>query len=342
MKRAGRPLHFLGGVLGCWVTARAAMLVLPLTEADAPLRDAPDPAPVEIDRIAEHHRSGEQSLPSRAAPGRRLARRAVRQTAGTPTPAMQPLVEPRPSSGAATMAMASGAISAVPEPAPSPSVSTARPPSRWSGTAWLLWRPEGVGGLAAGPLLGGSQMGARIDYRLLGTPDRGLSLYGRASRALARPFAEEAAMGLALRPVRGVPLSLLVERRIALGRGGRNGFALLAAGGIGPKALAPGLEVEGYAQAGIVGLPGADGFADGRFSIDHRLSRATAGPDLALGLNLSGSVQPGAARLDLGPQLRLRLPVEGVHLRLAAEWRERVAGDARPARGPVLTLVADF
>jgi hypothetical protein len=44
----------------------------------------------------------------------------------------------------------------------------------------------------------------------------------------------------------------------------------------------------------------------------------------------------------MGPEVRLRLPVAGGHMRLSAEWRQRVAGNARPASGPTIALVADF
>lgn len=338
MSRSGQPLHFLGWVLGGWVAARAGMLAWPLLWSEAPLPEAPDPVPPETGAIAERRRSGKplaaqsvaldgrrRPLPDRPAPDAppTFVQPAGDQPGRSVSPIAPPLVEP-------------------PSAPPTPPQAAQRLASRWSATAWLLWRPDGSGGLAQGPLLGGSQMGARIDYRLLGMPERSLALYGRVSRAMARPFAEEAALGVALRPARGLPVSLLAERRIALGKGGRDGIALLAAGGIGPRPVAPRLALEGYAQAGMVGLPGADGFVDGRLSLDYRLTRPSAGPDLALGMSLNGSAQPGASRLDIGPQLRLRLPVEGGHLRLSAEWRARIAGDARPARGPALTLVADF
>ena len=47
-----------------------------------------------------------------------------------------------------------------------------------------------------------------------------------------------------------------------------------------------------------------------------------------------GAAQPGAARLDAGPQSSYRLPVRRANLRLAADWRFRVAGDAAPGSGP--------
>jgi hypothetical protein len=209
---------------------------------------------------------------------------------------------------------------------------------RWSGTAWLLWRPETGGSVVQAPLLGGSQGGARIDYRLLSGKAGQLSLYGRASRAFTGPSSEEGALGLAVRPA-GLPVSLLAERRQRIGPGGRNGFALLAAGGIGPRDVAHRVEAEGYAQAGIVGLPGSDGFADGKASLGYRLAPQGR---VTLGGSISGSIQPGASRVDVGPELRLRLPMGQSALRLSTEWRTRIAGDARPASGPAVTLVTDF
>lgn len=191
-------------------------------------------------------------------------------------------------------------------------------------------------------MLGGSQGGVRIDYRLWNAGARSLSLYGRITRALEQPHAEEAALGVSLRPVEGLPVALLAERRQRLGTGGRSAFTFMAAGGIGPKDIAPRLEIEGYAQAGIVVLPGSDAFADGRLSLAYRMTPRSSGPNLAVGVAVSGGAQTGASRLDIGPEVRLRLPVGRGHLRLSAEWRERIVGAARPSSGPAAALVADF
>jgi hypothetical protein len=214
-------------------------------------------------------------------------------------------------------------------------------PGRWSGAAWMLWRPDGANGLARAPLLGGSQAGGRIDYRLTSGRAGQLSLYGRVGSALAGLSSEEGALGIAFRPGR-LPISLLAERRQRLGQGGRNGFALLAAGGIGPREVVRRIETEGYAQAGMVGLPGLDGFADGKMSVGYRLLPSNQRRSLTLGASLSGSIQPGASRLDVGPELRLRLPLGPASVRLSTEWRQRIAGNARPASGPAVTLAADF
>jgi hypothetical protein len=102
------------------------------------------------------------------------------------------------------------------------------------------------------------------------------------------------------------------------------------------------MEAEGYAQAGMVGLQGLDGFADGKASLGYRLMPGNERRSLTLGASLSGSIQPGASRLDVGPELRLRLPLGPASVRLSTEWRQRIAGNARPASGPAVTLAADF
>src|SRR5690606_26220904 len=112
-----------------------------------------------------------------------------------------------------------------------------------------------------------------------------LGLYGRVSRALTGAPVEEAALGVAFRPGHA-PVSILAERRQRLGRGGRSGFALLAAGGLGPRDVAPRLVAEGYAQAGVVGLPGLDGFADGKASLGYRLTPGRSSSRLTLGASL--------------------------------------------------------
>ena len=371
MRRPGGPLQFLFGVVGGWIVLRALTFASPVLLQAAFPDGAPLPAMLgsistgsEAVGAADANPMVQQSLrplpvlapqaemkralvPASVLPRPDYAKRAVEsglvpigglreKTASVPVNRTAPSSPAPPAAEpVATRAPAMTAPSIAPQ-------ARAKRASPWSVTGWMLWRPNVMGGLAQGPLLGGSQAGVRIDYRLWGDGQRGLALYGRGTRAIERPFAEEAAMGVAVRPVRGLPVSIMAERRQRLGRGGRNGFALLAAGGIGPRPIARRIEVEGYAQGGVVGLPGADGFADGKASLTYKLTRPGRQPDVALGMSLSGSVQPGASRVDIGPEVRVRLPVVGGHMRLSAEWRERIAGDARPSRGPAITLVADF
>lgn len=201
----------------------------------------------------------------------------------------------------------------------------------WSGSLWIAAR-EGSGiTLASGAgQLGGSQAGVRV-YRTL-TP--GLALTGRLSTALAAKGAEASA-GIALR--HGA-FAVLAERRVAIDSGGRNDWSLTAVAGVSDVKLPFGALVDGYAQAGVVGR---DGFADGALRIERPVF--ARGPSrLSLGVGIWGSIQPGVARLDVGPQIVARTAVAGRPFRISAEWRQRVAGAATPGSGPVVTLGADF
>jgi hypothetical protein len=375
MNTPGRPLRFLGYLLGGWVSLRAASLLLPAMWGMAastgpgsyaslrPVRDGGGPAArvpqaaMMVER-SDRRRALAVAIPA-AGPAQMPRRQRIRQapvmamatgwtdnTANLLLGATLGFVQSRLESGIVDQVnrivqgsdgRAEGMLS-VPIPPVAPSDQGQ---GRWAGTAWILWRPEMGGSFVQAPLLGGSQAGARIDYRLTGGTAGQLSLYGRVSRAFIGPSSEEAALGIAWR-LGDLPVSLLAERRQRLGPGGRNGFAFIAAGGFGPQDIVPRLEAEGYAQAGIVGFPGADGFADGKASLGYRLTRAGADPRLTLGASLSGSIQPGAERVDIGPELRLRFPLGATSMRLSTEWRARIAGDARPSSGPAITLVADF
>ena len=128
------------------------------------------------------------------------------------------------------------------------------------------------------------------------------------------------------------------ERRFALDRGGRNDWSLTAVAGISDVSLPLKLRLDGYAQVGFVGR---DGFADGALRVERTIVGDGANR-LSVGAGAWGSVQPGVARLDIGPQIVGRSVVAGYPLRLSAEWRQRVAGSATPNSGPVVTLGADF
>lgn len=355
---AGQPLRVLGYLLGGWAGLRALSLLSPamwsmaMADGDtAPayravrdsggppgVRTAVAPVPPGHGPVGRGRRDGALFRPVATPVSRRISGTAHLLAGGGiglagPPMAHGPIDRSRPPVAGEDARGGSAAIHAL---APRAAGS-----SRWSGTAWMLWRPETGGSVVQAPLLGGSQAGARLDYRLLGGRAGQLNVYGRVSRAFTGPSSEEGALGLAWRPGR-LPVSILAERRQRIGPGGRNGFALLAAAGFGPREVVPRLEAEGYAQAGIVGLPGSDGFADGKASLGYRLMPSAGRRSVTLGASLSGSVQPGASRLDVGPELRFRLPIGRAGMRLSTEWRTRIMGDARPAHGPAITLVVDF
>lgn len=220
--------------------------------------------------------------------------------------------------------------------------STALPPptgpgvTRWSRSAWLLLRPGHGAGLAPGGTLGGSQAGTRLTYRINGDLRRPLALSARLYVPVDRPEAAEAAVGVEWQPLAGVPVRVLAERRERIGREGRSDFALSLHGGGERRVLGGRVRVEAYGQAGIVGVAARDLFADGAVRASLR-----AGP-AELGAGAWGGAQPGASRLDVGPQLSISARLGPVGVRASAEWRFRVAGDAAPGSGPALTISAGF
>jgi hypothetical protein len=202
---------------------------------------------------------------------------------------------------------------------------------RWSASVWLLVREDGPASLNTGGELGGSQVGARLFY----TVANPIAATARISRPLARAQGGEASIGVALRH-RNV--GLLIERRVALDSGGRNDFSITAYGGVSEVALGHGVRLDGYAQAGMVG---SDAFADGAVRVERTL--ATIGvARISAGGGAWGGIQPGTKRIDVGPQIVAQMPVNGSNVRISAEWRERVAGNAAPRSGPSLTIGVDF
>lgn len=211
---------------------------------------------------------------------------------------------------------------------------------RWRGSAWLLWRDGSANpqDLVTGGRLGGSQAGLRLDYDLTPASTGRAAIYGRVSRAFNRPASPEAAAGIAWQPSRSIPISIAAERRISLGDGARNANAVFAVGGFGPTPVLGKLEAEAYGQAGLVGFNRRDLFADGKLSLLTPIS----GTPVRTGLSVSGGAQPQVERVDIGPEVQVRLPLPRVASRLSIEWRQRIAGEASPSSGLTLTLGADF
>ena len=215
--------------------------------------------------------------------------------------------------------------------------------SNLSISAWAILRPAGSGlNLATNGQLGASQAGVRVQQPLLHIGQRlPIAINLRVSAPLDQKLGREAGIGLATRPVKQAPVELILERRIALDRSGRNAFAVIAAGGFNDKWLVSKVSLSGYAQTGIVGFARGDGFVDGALQIERGLlERSRTG--LRLGAGVWGAAQPGVARIDVGPILAVKQRIGPASLRISAEYRWRVAGRARPASGPALSIGTDF
>lgn len=204
-----------------------------------------------------------------------------------------------------------------------------------SGAAWVLWRPAGAGRqLGTGGQLGGSQAGVRV---LLPVALRGkLRASLRAAVPLASPGAYDISPGISIKPFHGMALEVIAERRLRAGPGDHDATSIFATGGFAAR-LGSGLQLEGYAQAGGVGMRQTMWFADGSASV-RRAVNAT----VDVGGGVWSGIQPGAKRIDIGPSATIRLPIGRGDLRLMADWRFRIAGNAKPLSGPAITLGSNF
>lgn len=213
-------------------------------------------------------------------------------------------------------------------------------PSRWSGSAWLLVRERASAvAIATNGQLSGSQLGARLRWRINPAAPVRTTLAATLSSPLSDREAAEAALGAEWYPFQGQPVWLGVERRIALGRNGRSGWSARLAGGFWRTGLPFGMIADGYGQAGFVGMKSRDGFIDGT----ARLSYPIAGPDgLRAGVAVWGAAQPRVARLDIGPHLTMPVRIARTKLLLSIEGRMRIAGQAAPGSGVALTMGTDF
>ena len=210
-------------------------------------------------------------------------------------------------------------------------------------SAWAILRPAGSDlNLATSGQLGASQTGVRVQQPLLHIGQRlPIAFNLRVSAPLDQKLGREAGIGLETRPVKQVPVELILERRVALDRGGRNAFAVIAAGGFNDKRLVNKVNLSGYAQTGIVGFARGDGFIDSALQIERALLDRNH-TDLRLGVGFWGAAQPGVARIDVGPILVIKQRLGAASLRISAEYRWRVAGQARPASGPALSIGTNF
>lgn len=201
---------------------------------------------------------------------------------------------------------------------------------RWRGDGYTLVRDDGVDPIAPTPLLGGSQTGGRLTYALdpLARQTVALSLRGAVAHGSGD---SQLAAGVEWRPTPAVALA--VERVT----GSREAWTLRGAAGLVRSVR--GVEFDGYGEAGVIGARRRDLYAAGQLLARRRLRVEPL--ELRVGAGAWGSVQRSggeAARFDVGPTLGTTLGVVSI----SAEWRFRVAGNAAPGSGPVLTASAAF
>ena len=334
MNGRGRPLRFVALVAFGWASARTVMLwpegatlpqaieaAFPLRAAQAATQSAPRP--------------GATTPPT-------TPRRAVMPLTIAPPLLPGPVAE-RGDPARVSLAML-GLVAfgreevlgvppgVLPPRAPPAPLPYAAQPSRWSASAWFVTRR---GATASGPLLGGDQAGLRVAYH----PGSGrIALFARLTTPLAGR-GSEAAAGIEWQPT-AAPVRVIAEYRAGLD-GAPGGPALGVVAGVYAVPLPLDFSLEAYGQAGAVARGKVDPFADGALRVTREVA-STGRTRLDVGAGAWGAVQRGAERLDIGPTAVASLPVGERAIRVAIDWRERVAGDARPGSGPALSLGADF
>ena len=231
-----------------------------------------------------------------------------------------------------------------------PAAQSAAPPaavttSRWSGDGWLLLR-RGNGTIAPGPSVGSygaSQAGAVLRYRLISGDPHRLNAYVRGTGALNGSREQQVALGLAARPLARIPVTAMAElrgQRDGSGQHLRPALALVTE--LPPQKLPLGFTGEVYVQGGYVGGRYATAFIDGLARAERPVTNLGKFR-LRAGAGAWGAKQRGAARLDVGPTASVTFRLaDTASARLAADWRFRVGGDAKPDSGPALTLSAGF
>jgi hypothetical protein len=333
MNGRGRPLRFVAIVAIGWASTRTIMLwpvgaTLPeAIEAAFPLRSA-EAAPFVAPAVR---------------PGRALLPTPVTALPATMLLPREPIA-PRGDPARINLAML-GLVSFAREEAVGvpPGVLPRRPlppvmlperaqPERWSGSAWLVTRR---GAASSGAMLGGDQAGLRIAYH----PGSGrIALFARLTAPLAGR-GKELAAGIDWQPT-PAPVRIIAEYRAGLD-GTPGGPALGVVAGVYGVPLPLDFSLEGYGQAGAIARDRVDSFADGALRVTREV--ATVGDArLALGAGAWGAAQREAARVDMGPTAVATVPIGISAVRVAIDWRERVAGDARPGSGPALSVGADF
>lgn len=347
--KVSRPFRFLMLVLGVWTgmrvtdvwrrgmveqRSRVALRVEDRHVARPPRRGSPLARAAVPQRVAGSMASQASEDPKPHVSARRLSTAGV--AVGREVGISGPVGRPAGKSALAVLPPLPPEPPVVPDTAIVPVARLARvaipPPAgpRLAGSGWLIVRGGGTSRVPASQL-GGSQAGLRLTYPV--DDRRRIALSARASAPL-EGRGSELAIGLDWQPTR-LPVHVLAEQRLAID-GGASGPMIAVVGGFGPAAGAHRLDLEGYGQAGFVARRDDGGFVDGALRATQLLG-TIRGVAVGAGAGMWGGMQRGAGRLDLGPTIGLALPLTP-RIRLAADWRQRIAGRSRPGSGPALSL----
>ncbi|MGC6401451.1 hypothetical protein ACNI3Q_12840 [Sphingomonas sp. FW199] len=348
---AGRPLRFAGLVLTGWVSLRVLVLWSQTGNLPDAIRQGV-PGGTMVERLVAQTdlmaalpgpAAAQAALPRAVplAPAPQIAPRLL-APASNPVPGLLAIHTPAHVAEPDRIRMASAAIALIdpihlvaPESSPRlmPDAGALGPrPGGLSGSAWLVAR-GGSGSTVAGQgQLGGAQAGARLRYPVAGPA---LTAMAGVNLPLATT-GRELVTGIEWRPVRA-PITLIAERRDAIDGVAGTAVGAGAVMGMGPSPVGGGVSVELYGQGGALVRDRIQPYADGA----ARALRPVGG-GISLGGGVWGGAQRDAARLDIGPSAVATVRLGPQPVRIALDWRQRVAGDAAPDSGPALTVGLDF
>lgn len=239
-----------------------------------------------------------------------------------------------------TAAAARFAMTANPVADPVRETSTNAHRGKWFGYAYSFWRIGGNAGSIVAPAgqYGGSQSGVILGYGLGHSPDKGLAVMARAAATPAKG-GEELAIGLRWQRAFALPLSLNAERRVRISAS--DDWAIYAAGGIDAKPLPAGFSLDAYGQAGWASGPTGGEFYDAQIRATRKMVRL-GGATINVGAGAWAGGQRGTGRLEIGPTVAAKFKIEDLPIDGRIEWRQRIAGNARPGNGLALTVSTGF
>lgn len=207
--------------------------------------------------------------------------------------------------------------------------------------AYNFWRAGALHNRAApAAQYGGSQSGLIATYRLtsLDQPDLAALVRVAASprQSQNQPPENEVAIGLRWRPIKELPVTVSAERRLRINSADQT--VLYVAGSLDKLSLDNNIAARGFVQAGIVPGKNPNIFYDANLRLEHKLLR-TPKAELHFGTGIWSGGQRGASRIDVGPSIGMNL---SKRIDISADWRFRVAGNARPGNGPAVTISTGF
>lgn len=359
-QRAGRSLASLALLIGSWSLMRVSIADYSVRHdrSDARPLGLPPLVPVPVIRqilplapTVEVQRTNLTSVVDRPHQVQLLGRRVEASQSGQGELLQVATAESRTSSllsgqlGQRRTSVAHDGTASVPAALPLPIIKTGSirsEPSKVRGSMWFLLRNDNAApSLASSSQLGGAQAGVRVLLDLAGSARKSrLALSARLSSPLYVQ-GKEAGIGLSLASNARYPVELVAERRIALDRAARSRWAIFGVAGVNDAKVAGPVKLDAYLQGGVVGGNNPIGFAATTVSLSAPMHDG-AQSKLSVGSVAIADLQGDTGRIDVGPEITVRFRSATLPVRMSAQWRFRVVGNARPASGPALVIGADF